>query len=458
MTELDLAARVIDLVRGSAPQAEAVVSVEHAALGLTRFANSAIHQNVADDAVRVRLKLHLSGRTVSGQTTLTTVDALGGLVDRTLTAVKVCPPDPGWPGVTPPAELAGKGTVDERIVAVEPAERAARVGDFIRAAAGLTTAGYCRTSHVSVAFANSAGHSVRGAYTEAAMDGIARTASSDGVAKAAGSQLSDVDGGLLGAQATAKALAGADPKELPPGRYEVVLEPLAVSDLLGMFGPYGFNARKVAERQSFVAVGEQQFDGRISLVDDPVTPGRVGLPFDPEGTPKHSLTLVRDGVTEATVYDRRTAAAAGTVSTGHSLGDSGPWSPSPYNLELVPAAGPAGGRVPGPALDSSVLDLVRQVGRGLLVTDFWYTRVLDPRTLVITGLTRNGVWLIEDGEITQAVRNFRFTQSYPRALAPGAVLGVGTTPLTIPSSWEFESLRAPALRLASWNFTGGASG
>jgi predicted Zn-dependent protease len=105
-----------------------------------------------------------------------------------------------------------------------------------------------------------------------------------------------------------------------------------------------------------------------------------------------------------------------------------------------------------------VLDLVRQVGRGLLVTDFWYTRVLDPRTLVITGLTRNGVWLIEDGEITQAVRNFRFTQSYPRALAPGAVLGVGTTPVTIPSSWGFSSLRAPALRLASWNFTGGASG
>ena len=96
--------------------------------------------------------------------------------------------------------------------------------------------------------------------------------------------------------------------------------------------------------------------------------------------------------------------------------------------------------------------------RGLLVTDFWYTRVLDPKTLVVTGLTRNGVWLIEDGEITAAVRNFRFTQSYPQALGPGQVLGIGGTALTMPDSWGSFGFTGPAVRLASWNFTGGASG
>jgi predicted Zn-dependent protease len=98
------------------------------------------------------------------------------------------------------------------------------------------------------------------------------------------------------------------------------------------------------------------------------------------------------------------------------------------------------------------------VERGLLVTDFWYTRVLDPRTLAVTGLTRNGVWLVENGEVTRPVRNFRFTQSYPQALAPGAVLAVGTHASAQPSDWGGESYLVPALRLASWNYTGNASG
>ncbi len=112
----------------------------------------------------------------------------------------------------------------------------------------------------------------------------------------------------------------------------------------------------------------------------------------------------------------------------------------------------------GPAADSTVAALVANVSRGILVTDHWYTRVLDPRTLVMTGLTRNGVWLIENGQITQPLRNFRFTQSYPQALGPGVVLGVGTHARAVPNNYSVASFRCPALHLASWNFTGGASG
>ena len=163
-------------------------------------------------------------------------------------------------------------------------------------------------------------------------------------------------------------------------------------------------------------------------------------------------------------HDRRTAAQAGVESTGHALPGGGSWGAMATNLHLLPALGMAmngGGQlseVDGPAADAAVAHLVARVGRGLLVTDNWYTRVLDPRTLVVTGLTRNGVWLIEDGKITRPVQNMRFTQSYPQALAPGAVLGVGAQSVALPSGWDVTISRAPALHLASWNYTGNASG
>jgi predicted Zn-dependent protease len=161
-------------------------------------------------------------------------------------------------------------------------------------------------------------------------------------------------------------------------------------------------------------------------------------------------------------HDRRSAVQAGTSSTGHAVPGGAVTGAFAPNLALLASANGASGpaRVPGeaegPAADEAVADLVARVGRGLLVTDNWYTRVLDPRTLVLTGLTRNGVWLIENGEVTRPVQNLRFTQSYPLALAAGAVLGVGTHAVAVPFGWG--SMRAPALRLASWNFTGNASG
>ena len=115
----------------------------------------------------------------------------------------------------------------------------------------------------------------------------------------------------------------------------------------------------------------------------------------------------------------------------------------------------------GPAADSSVPSWSPACERGILVSDFWYTRILDPRTLAITGLTRNGVWLIEDGEVTRPLSNLRFTQSYAQALAPGNVRAVGRTAAAVPGdTYTTTSPRwsCPALHLASWNFTGGASG
>jgi predicted Zn-dependent protease len=263
---------------------------------------------------------------------------------------------------------------------------------------------------------------------------------------------------VLGARAAAKARAAVDPVEVPPGTYPVVLEPAAVADLLLMFAVDGFNGRAVNDGVSFAQVGQAQFDARVSLVDDATEPGAIGLPFDLDGTPKRRLELVRDGVTTAVAHDRRTAAVAGTTSTGSGIGEAS-WGAIPSNLLLVPGSGGDVTEVDGPMADSAVAELVRGLERGLLVSDIWYTRVLDPRRLVMTGLTRNGVWLVENGELTRPVSTLRFTQSYPGALAPGLVAGIGGHAPHLPADdWLSMDLRAPALSLSAWNITGGASG
>ncbi|WDZ85190.1 TldD/PmbA family protein [Micromonospora cathayae] len=465
MTERELAEQVVELVRRSAgPGAHAEATVSRKDLALTRFANSFIHQNVAGSSVEVRLRVHVDGRTATGSGSLTSPDGLRELVERTLVAARLCPPDPAWPGLTPPTPMPSAPAADEATAYAEPDERAARVRAFVDAAGGLETAGFCRTSQEFAAFANTAGHTAYGRMVEAAMDGIARTGGVDGVARLAADRLADLDGAVLGAQAAAKARAGVDPVELPPGRYEVVFEPAAVADLLQNLSYWGFNGKAYAERKSFAELGAAQFDPAVTLVDDPLAGS--GLPFDIEGTPRGALPLVTAGTTTGVAHDRRTAAAVGGTSTGHASGESPTFGPFPVNIRLLPATahahttGPerAGGEVTGPVADPDTAALVAGVRRGLLVSDLWYTRVLDPKALTVTGLTRNGVWLVEDGVVTRAVRNLRFTQAYPRALAPGAVLGLGRVPVRQPARTEPVWWSTPPLHLASWNFTGNASG
>jgi predicted Zn-dependent protease len=455
--ELDLAARVIELTRRlTGPGAEAEVLAAHSAEALTRFANSAIHQNVADATTTVRLRLHLDGRTAGGSTTVTDADGLQSLVERTIAASRLSPPDQAWPGLTPPTPLRSTPAFDEATAAAGPHERAERVRDFVRAAGGLETAGFCRTTYSSGGFANTAGQAVEGRAAEAAMDGIARLDGADGVARRAASRLIELDGAALGTRAAAKARAGGRPIELPPGHYEVVLEPTAVADILDNLASFGFNGKAFAQHQSFAELGAQQFDQAVTITDEPLG---ATLPFDLEGTPRGTLPLVGDGTTVAVSHDRTSAAEVGATSTGHAGAASRSWGPIAANLCLAPD--PTGTSTPetgeGPTA-ASARALVSGVRRGLLITDFWYTRVLDQKSLVITGLTRNGVWLVEDGEVTAAVGNMRFTQSYPQALGPGAVLGVGAEAIALPDRWSGVRYAAPALHLKSWNFTGNASG
>jgi predicted Zn-dependent protease len=318
------------------------------------------------------------------------------------------------------------------------------VRDFVDAAGGLETAGFCSTTTVQLAFANSAGQRLAGGGTAAEIDGIARTPSADGSSRHVSVALGDLDGRVVGERAAGKARSASDPTDLAPGRYEVVLEPDCVANILSFLLVAGFNGKAVEEGRSFARVGETQFDRSITLRDDVTDPGTLGIPFDAEGTPKRPLDLVRDGVTRGLLHTRRTARAAGVESTGHAVEGGGAWGALGANL--IVSAG-----------DRSADQLVAGVERGVLVTDFWYTRILDPKTQVVTGLTRNGVWLIEDGKVIRPLTNLRFTQSFLEALGPDAVRGISSERALVLAGWDSIYL-VPSLHLASWNFTGGAKG
>ena len=437
--------QVLELVRARSAGAEAEVTARSGVSALTRFATGFIHQNVAEELSHLLLRVAVDGHVAS-----VTLDGpadrehLERLVANAFEAALASPVDPDWPGLTPPTRGVDVDHFDEATAEAAPADRAARVRAFVDAGGGLETAGYCSTLGVAVTFANSAGQTLSGRGTAAIIDGIARTATADGSGRDGSARIGDLDGRVAGERAARKARDASEPTDLDPGRYEVVLEPDCVANILSFLLVHGFNGKAVEEGRSFAEVGERQFDRAISLRDDVTDPNTTGIGFDIEGTPKRPFDLVREGVTRSLLHTRRTAKAMGTESTGHAVEGGAAWGALGANLILEP-----GERSPD--------ELVSGVERGLLVTDFWYTRILDPRTQVVTGLTRNGVWLIEDGRIVRPVTNLRFTQSFVDALGPANVRAVSNEQALLLAGWDSIYV-VPSLHLASWNFTGGAKG
>jgi len=439
--------QVLDLVGG---RAEAQVTVHRSRPALTRFANSFIHQNVGEAGVSVSLKVALpDGRVAVASTTRADADGLKALVDGALAAAALRPVDPDWPGLAPPAPVAGVDHHDPATEEATPDERARRVRAFVDADRSLRAAGYCDTDGGTTAFANSAGQRAEGRSSRATIDGIHQTTDSAGSGHATAVRLSDLDAAGVGAAAADRARRSQAASDIEPGEYEVVLEPECVATILIFLAFYGFNAKQVIEGQSAIRLGEAQFDPAVSIWDDATGVDALGVTFDADGTPKRRLDLVRAGVSVALAHDRRTAKKMGVESTGHAVGESDAYGAIPSNLFLGPADASFG---------AGTADLIAAVGRGLLVTTFNYCRILDPKTQVVTGLTRNGTFLIEDGKVRGGVKNLRFTQSFIEALGPGNVLGIAREARFADSEFGAGLVHCPALRLGSWRFTGGARG
>ena len=442
LSPTELAERVLEVVAG---RAAAQVRAGHVDHGLTRFANSRIHQHVGEATGTVDLRLSHDGRVATASTSRLTEGGIADLVEATLEQVAVTPVDPDDPGLVEPHEVPVLDHVDPSTVQATPDDRAELVAAFVEAGRQFDAAGFCETRHARLAYANSTGHRAADTATHAVLNGIHRRGTTAGMGHGESRGLADLDGAAIGAASVHLADRAADPVDIDPGPMPVVLGPEAVATIAVFLGLYGFNARAVAEQRSCIRLDEQQFDPAVSLRDDVTDARNVSWGFDAEGVARRRVDLVADGVSVALAHDRRTAAAAGTTSTGHHVPGSEVYGPMPTDLVVAPGT-------------STPADLVAGIDRGLYVASFNYCRVLDPRTLVVTGLTRNGTFLIEDGELGPAVGNLRFTQSFVEALAPGQVRGVGDDDRYAMNEFDAGMTIAPSMALERWNFTGGAEG
>jgi predicted Zn-dependent protease len=262
-----------------------------------------------------------------------------------------------------------------------------------------------------------------------------------GYAAAASQDVRDLNAEVLAREAIEKAQRAQNPIALEPGEYTVVLEEYAVSDLLHFLALMSFHALAVQEERSFVRghFGEAVMHPTVTLWDDGLSPETFSMPFDYEGVPKQKVTFVENGVARAVTYDSFTAAKEAKSSTGHSLPAPNTVGPLPLHMFLAPG-------------DASKQELIRSVTRGVLVTRFWYTRVVHPLKVIMTGMTRDGTFLIENGEVTLPIKNMRFTTSYVDALKH--VKQIGRETKLAHETWLGISTRNPALLLDGFNFTG----
>jgi predicted Zn-dependent protease len=258
-----------------------------------------------------------------------------------------------------------------------------------------------------------------------------------GYAESAAVDVSAIDPAALGREAAAKAKATVGAVSVEPGDYPVVLEEYAVVDLLDMLGYLGFSALAVQEGRSFVEIGKRVGSDLVSIVDDGEHLSGLPMAFDFEGVPKQRVELVEGGICRGVVYDAQTAAREGRRSTGHGLPAPNSYGPFPINMLM---AGGATGRE----------ELIAGLDRGLLVTRFHYTNPVHPKLAIITGMTRDGTFLVEGGRIVGPVRNLRFTQSYLAALA--GVTAVGKERKTLRGF--LGGVVVPALRIEAFTFTG----
>jgi predicted Zn-dependent protease len=321
-----------------------------------------------------------------------------------------------------------------------PEFRAAAVREVIAEAdaAGVLAFGSFSTESEVVAVAGSTG--IRAAERRSASQLLTVHTSADGgngYAEVVAMDATTIDARAIGREAAAKARASDNPVDLPPGDYPVVLEEYAVVDLSDMLGYVGFSALAVQEGRSFFEAGKRVGSELVTIVDDAADPAGLPVGFDYEGIPKQRVTMVEAGICRDLVYDSATAARDGRVSTGHGLPAPNPWGPFPLN------AGWSAG-------DASRDELIGGLDRGLLVTRFHYTNVVHPKLAIVTGMTRDGTFLVEGGQLVGPVRNLRFTQSYVDALA--AVRAVGRERRTLRGF--LGAAVVPALRLEAWTFTG----
>lgn len=439
MIEPQKAYSIIDqiLEASKAEQTEVILFSNQS--GLTRFANSEIHQNVEENDATVLIRAALGKRLGVMSTNDLTRAGLKRAAREAADVAKNSPENPDFAGLTPPRPHPEFEPFAEDAAAFSVSRRATQVGRMVRIAKrkNLECAGFVSQSVVAVAVGNSLGVKNYSRVTQVGGQIVAYGPTSSGIAEGVSFSREALDFSALAREAVQKAVKSADPIDLEPGVYPVVLDHYAVGDCLTYMGYVGFNSKAVQEQRSFLngQIGAQLFSPLVNIEDNAYSPDNAGLAFDFEGAPRQRVRLVENGVVKGLVYDSMTAAKDGCPSTGHALPPPNTFGPMPLNLVMKPG-------------ESERDALIAAVDRGVFVTRFHYTNLVDPKKLIVTGMTRDGTFLIEGGKIRKGVKNFRFTQNLVEAFKD-----VSLVSNRLVCSGEWIKAATPAVKIDRFNFT-----
>ena len=412
--------------------------------GLTRFANSEIHQNMAWDDIAVSVRVIIGKKigvaSIGGREVIDNPSALVRIVRRAEELASFQKDDPNFVSLPRPQTIP---SVKNDAKTVTEKQRAEAVHTIIKKskAHNITASGAYNSVISELAVANS--HGVWTYHVSGASDlsTILLGKTSTGFGAGVGRDASEINAEEVADSAIQKVLAGANPESVKPGEWDVILEPQAVNEMMVFFSFYGPNARIYHEQASFLSgkLGQKVAGDNITIIDDPLNPKAFPMPFDFEGAPKMKVEIIKNGILKNLVYDSYHANKYHAENTGHALPAPNTYGPIPTHLTFKPGT-------------KTSQEMIKGVKKGLLLTRLWYVRVLNPKSLSVTGMTRDGLFLIENGRIVRGVKNLRFNQSIPAALNNVVEVSRELTPL---SSFELELgiNRMPYLHIKNWNFT-----
>lgn len=408
----------------------------------TRFAENVIHQSMDSTDARVIVRLVKDGRVAVSATNDLTDSGLDRLLADAAQIASLLEPDPSFPGLAASAPTIAVNAFSEATERSAPDSRAEAIAQIAKQAQSqnLQTSGVYQTEMQAFAVANSL--DVRQWHSETRGE-LSISMSDDpslgqGWSIGADRDVTGMDPARLGAVATDKAVRSRNPEAIPAGDHTVILEPAAVGQMLLFLGFLAFSGKSFAQGRGVLSgkIGEKVTGDNITISDDPYLPQYPGMPFDYEGTPKQKVMLIENGIARGVVHDRRSAKMVGGVeSTGHALPPDNARGPYPKNL--VMNAGTV-----------SLDEMVASTERGILVTHFWYLNYLNPMNAQLTGTTRDGTFLIENGKVTQPIRNMRATPAVLDVLSRVEMIGKERTLYPQYSAMMF----VPALKIAAFPF------
>jgi predicted Zn-dependent protease len=410
---------------------------------LTRFANNYIHQNVLETNATASVRVVLGKKIGVALTNDLSDDGLRKALESARSIARFQRENDDFRSLPTP-EDAGKargGAFVEATAEATPEMRAGGVGAICRLAGenGLVSAGAFSTEVQEIGVGNSLGVFSYGAGTAANLLTVVMGENSSGYADRTSSDVGQIDAEEVAQEAVGKALRSKDPVSMEPGEYTVVLEEYAMGGLLEYLAiSGGFSANAVQEGRSFLKEGEQITGGNITIFDDGADPRGLAIGIDPEGVSKRRIELIKNGVAQGPVYDSYTAGRVEKKSTGHALPPPAAWGPIPLNLFLEPGTTPKE-------------RLAEGIERGIWVTRFHYMGVVHPLKAIITGMTRDGTFLIENGEITRPIKNMRFNQP----VLEGWRDAVLSDNFKLQKGFLFGSAAAPAARIEKFAFASG---